>query len=121
LHCFSGLDAPFLKWPALCEAEKLWQRAEEAAKNNPEYLWRVKFSHLPVRYVWLNRWTSLRQECDKAKGTWPLPASRKAVAEEWLAVATGPGPAGWNKVTHLNESGLTPETFIARFAQDPAK
>lgn len=121
LHCFSGLDAPFLKWPTLCEAEKLWQKAEDAAKNNPEYLWRVKFSHLPVRYVWLNRWTALREECEKAKGTWPLPASRKTVANEWLAVATGPGPVGWSKVTHLNESGLTPETFIARFAQDPEK
>jgi hypothetical protein len=121
LSCFSGLDAPSFKWPYLSEAEKLWQRAEEAAKNDPERLWRVRLSHLPVRYVWLNRWQSLREECDQVKGSWPLPASRKTVADEWLALATGRGPAGWAKITHLNESGLTPETFIARFAKDPEK
>lgn len=119
LTCYSGTDAPFLKWAYLSEAEKLWQRATDAVKADPERLWRVREGHLAVRYVWLSRWQALREECVKAKGVWPLPASRKVVADEWLAVATGPGPSGWSKITHLDEAGLSPETFIARFAKDP--
>lgn len=112
-------DAPFLKFATLTQAEALWQQAEKAAQNDPARLWRVRQGHLPVRYVWLTRWSPLQREARRAGAAWPLPASRKAVADEWLAAATGPGPAGWSPMTHLNEGGLTPQTFIARFAQDP--
>jgi len=120
LGCFTQTDkAPFLKFKTLAAAEVLWQKAEAAAQVNPDQLWRVRVAHLPVRYVWLTQWIKLREECRNAKAQWPLNPSRKAVAEEWLSIATGPGPAGWTKLTHINESGLTPETLIARFATDP--
>ena len=88
-------------------------------KVNKERLWRVRQGHLPVRYVFLQRWARLRQEALRTDAEWPLPLSRKAVADEWLAVATGPGPKGWSPMTHVNESGLTPQAFVARFAVDP--
>lgn len=113
-------SAPFLRFATLSQAERLWQQAEAVTKNDPEKLWRVRQGHLPVRYVWLARWTPLRAECLRAGAPWPLPRSRKAVADEWLAVATGPGPAGWSPMTHLSEAGLTPQAFVARFAEDPA-
>ncbi|MDQ3815588.1 MAG: DUF4838 domain-containing protein, partial [Armatimonadota bacterium] len=119
LTCFSPSDAPFLQFGPLTQAERLWQQAEIAVKDDPEKLWRVRQGHLSVRYVWLVRWSQLRREALRAGAAWPLPTSRKAVADEWLTVATGPGPAGWSKMTHVNESGLTPEKFVARFAQDP--
>ncbi len=112
-------SAPFLDFATMSRAERLWQQAEDVAKSNHDYLWRVRQAHLPVRYVFLSRWTPLRREALKTKAAWPLPASRKAVADYWLAVATGPGPAGWSPITHLNEGGLTPQAFVARFAQDP--
>jgi hypothetical protein len=112
-------SAPFLNFETLSKAERLWQQAEDAAKSDPDLLWRVRQGYLPVRYVFLSRWTPLRRECLKAKAAWPLPASRKAVADEWLRVATTPGPTGWSPMTHLNESGLTPQAFVARFAEDP--
>ncbi len=121
LSCFSSPDAPFLKFAPLSQAEALWQQAEAAVKNDPDKLWRVRQGHLPVRYAWLSRWTQLRREALRQGATWPLPASRKAVADEWLAVATGPGPAGWSPMTQVNEPGLTPEKFVARFAQDPSE
>ena len=119
LTCFSKTGTPFFKFEPLSRAEKLWQQAEAVVKDDPEKLWRVRQAHLPVRYVWLERWTALQSECMETGATWPLPASRKAVADEWLAVATGPGPEGWSKMTTLKESGLTPEAFVARFAEDP--
>lgn len=121
LTCYSGADAPFLKFQTLAQAERLWQQAEEAAMKQPDYLARVRIGHLPVRYVWLSRWTHLRKECRDSGADWPLPASRKAVAADWEAVAKGLPNAPWSKVTLLNEGGLTPEKFVGRFAEDPAE
>ncbi len=121
LTCYSPTTAPFLKFKTLAEAERLWQKAEAAAAQTPDLLWRVRLAHMPVRYVWLSEWTSLRKECKAMGAEWPLPSSRKAVADEFLSLAVGQGPEGWSKITHLNESGLSPNTFVARFVNDPAE
>jgi hypothetical protein len=121
LPCYSPTDAPHLRYKPLAEAEKLWQQAEDAAANSPEFLERIRLGHLPVRYVWLSRWDKLRQECADAGASWPLPESRKPVAEEWMAVAEGVPGKPWTRITLLNEGGLTPEKWIGRFAQDPAE
>ena len=83
--------------------------------TNEELLARVRLGHLPVRYVWLVRWDNLRQECADASARWPLPESRQQVADNWLAVAQGVPGKPWTKVTLLNETGLTPEKWAARF------
>ena len=119
MGCFSSPGAPFLRFEILSKAEKLWQQAEEAVKDDPDLLWRVRQGRLPVWYAWLVRWSQLRRECLRAGAAWPVPASRKALADEWLAVATGPGPEKWAPMTHLNEGGLTPAAFVARFREDP--
>jgi hypothetical protein len=119
LTCFSKTDTPFHKFPHLAQAEQLWRQAEEAAADAPELLARVRLGRLPLGYVWLSRWTQLRKECQESQGTWPLPASRKQAAEEWLALAQGVPTLPWTKVALVNESGLKPEKFIERFAQDP--
>jgi len=119
LTCFSGTDTPFLKFKPLAQAEQLWQQAEQALASQPDLLPRVRLACLPVRYAWLTRWTQLRKECQDAGATWPLPESRKAVAEEWRVVANGVPGQAWTKVTSVNESGLTPEKFLSRFAEDP--
>jgi hypothetical protein len=79
----------------------------------------VKQGRLAVRYAFLANWAALRRECQQAGAEWPLPPSRKAVADDWLATATGPGPQGWAPMTHVNEGGLTPQAFIAGLANDP--
>lgn len=121
LTCYSPTDAPHLRFKPLAEAEKLWQQAETAAANSPEFLERIRLGHLAVRYVWLSRWAQLRKEADALGAAWPLPASRQQVAEDWLAVAKGVPGKPWTKMTLLNEGGLTPEKWAARFAQEPAK
>jgi hypothetical protein len=118
LSCFTRSSAPFFNFKTLSEAEKLWQKAEQAVKDNPEILWRVKQGHQPVRYAFLNNWIRLRRECLRLGAEWPLPLSRKAVADEWLAMVTGPGPKGWSPMTHVNEGVLTPQKFVEQFAVD---
>jgi len=115
LTCYSGTDAPFLRFKPLSEAEQLWQRAEAAAANNPEFLERLRLGHLSVRYVWLSRWDNLRKECTDAGAAWPLAESRQQIANDWMAVAKGVPGKPWTKVTLLSEGGLTPEKWLARF------
>jgi hypothetical protein len=118
LTCFSRTDTPFHDFGTLREAESLWQAATRAAARDPERARRVRVGHLPVRYVWLARWNQLRQQAQAQGAPWPLAESRRAVAEEWLQWTQGSPDAAWTKVTHLNESGLTPEKFVARILQE---
>jgi hypothetical protein len=117
LTCGSPTDAPFLHFKTLAQAEFLWQQAEQTVTGDEELLARVQLAHLPVRYVWLVEWNALRKECAAAKAQWPLPDSRSAVAAQWRTVATGIPGKPWTKVTKINEGGLTPESFLARFQQ----
>jgi hypothetical protein len=121
LTCFSKTDTPFLKFQHLAPAERLWQQAEAAVAGDPLLLARVRLARLPLRYAWLTLWPQLRAQCREAGAEWPLPASRKAVADEWLAVANGVPGLDWTKVSLVNESGLKPEKWIERFAEDPAE
>jgi hypothetical protein len=115
LTCYSPSDAPHLRFEPLAEAEKLWQKAESAAANRPEFLERIRLGHLAVRYVWLSRWDRLRKECTDAGAAWPLSESRHQVADDWMTVAKGTPGKPWTKVTLLNEGGLTPEKWLGRF------
>ena len=117
LTCYSGTGAPFFNLENLTAAEKLWHEAEDAVGDDADLRARVRLARLPLRYVWLSRWTVLRK-ASSADQTWPLPNSRKAVAEEWRKVADGSSGMPWTKITLLNEGGLKPEQFLARFAED---
>ena len=121
LTCYSPTDAPHLRFKPLAEAEKLWRQAEAVSAGSTEFLERIRLGHLAVRYVWLSRWTQLRTEAEALGAAWPLPDSRQQTAEDWLAVAKGVAGRPWTKITLLNEGGLTPEKWAARFAEEPAK
>ena len=110
---------PWLDLATLTRAEQLWDRAEAAVKNDPDLLWRVRQGRLPVWYAWLIRWNDLRKEQNASGNSWPITESRKALAEKWLALATGPGPAGWSPISHVNEPGLTPRQFVDQLGPDP--
>ncbi|HXI50716.1 MAG TPA: hypothetical protein VNH84_04410, partial [Candidatus Saccharimonadales bacterium] len=57
----------------------------------------------------------LHEEGDALGATWPLPASRQQVVDDWMAVAKGVPGKDWTKVTLLSEGGLTPNKWIAGF------
>ena len=119
LACYTRPNAPFRSFKVLAEAERLWQQAERAAANDPEKLERVRLAHLPVRFAFLRDWANLRAECRQQKAKWPLPESRKAVADAFAEVCQGVPGAAWTQVRVLNEGGLTVERFLQQFAQAP--
>ena len=114
----SGTNASFLRYDVMKRAESILKRAEGMAQS-PEIAWRVRQAHLSATYAWLQRWEEFWAEAKRRGDTWPLNPSRRAVADQWLADATGKGPVGWTPITHIDEGGQTPAQFIARFAVDP--
>lgn len=114
------VHAAFLGYGNMRKAELLWQQAEALDASDPERLWRVKQSHLCVQYVWLSRWEEYQKAAKAAGDRWIVDRSRKAFASQWLAVATGQGPAGWTPLTRMTEGGGTPQEFAAQFGTDPA-
>ncbi len=116
----SHADAtPFLRFQILVQAERLWQRAENSARGNPDRLWRVRQARLPISFVWLSQWVGLQRQCRELGQPWPINPSRKAYAAQWLATVNEPGPAGWSPMTVMRESGQTPAEFTAQLGDDP--
>jgi hypothetical protein len=118
---WTGPDSDIFTYEAVMESERLWQQALAAVRGKPDLEWRVKLGQLPIRYLIISRWQALRSESDRRKVKWPLSDSRKKVVDEWMAVATSKGPEGWQPITHMNESGLTPQAWAARYATDPVR
>jgi Domain of unknown function (DUF4838) len=118
LGCFLRKAPPHFKFEAMAAAEALWEEAEQSVASNPELLQRVRMAHLPIRAVWLNYWPTLRHDCWEKNLSWPLPDSRKAVADEWREVARGIPGKDWTVVHHMNESGQTVEQFLEAHGQD---
>lgn len=120
LGCFTRPNAPHRTAPVLVQAERLWQEAERAAASDPELAARVRASHLSVRFAFLRDWPRLRYDAWERNLDWPLPESRRAVADDFAVVAKGlPGKA-WTVVNPVRESGLTVEKFVAELGPDPA-
>lgn len=118
LGCFTRPNAPYRTAQPLLAAERLWQEAEKAASGDADLLARVRVGHLPVRYAMLRDWSRLRYEAWEQNLDWPLPESRKAVAEDFAAVAKGGPGKPWTVVNPLRESGLTVEKFVADLGPD---
>ncbi len=111
--------SPYLRFPTLAKAEQLWQQAEDAARGNPDHLWRVRQARLPISYLWLSQWVGLQREARELGEPWPINASRKAYAAQWLATVNEPGPLGWSPMNIMRESGQKPADFAAQVASDP--
>jgi hypothetical protein len=111
--------SPYLRFSTLAAAERLWQKAEDAARGNADRLWRVRQARLAIGYMWLSQWVGLRRECRAAGKQWPLSPSRQAFAAAWLATVNEPGPSGWSPMIRMRESGQAPADFAAQVASDP--
>jgi len=112
LRCYTQPNAPHLQFNILNKAELLWRQAEKVVTENPELLARVRLGHLPVRFAFLRDWEHLRQNCREEYAKWPLPESRRAVAEEFATTCQGIPEKSWTHVNPLNEPGLRVEQFL---------
>ena len=111
--------SPYLRFPTLAKSERLWQQAEDAARGNPDHLWRIRQARLPMGFMWLSQWVGLQRECRELGAKWPINPSRKACAAEWLATVNEPGPTGWSPMSLLRESGQKPTDLVAEVDSDP--
>ncbi len=64
----------FLNFEVMSRAEKLFNDAEAAVKDSPDFLQRVQIARLPLRYVWGVRWFEFKALARKQKVEWPGPA-----------------------------------------------
>lgn len=118
LGCFNKPGtSDFLSFRILQEAERLWQKAALAARNDAVRAWRVSLGHQAIRYAFLAGWWRLRQECRAAGSVWPLAESVQEVADQWVAFVTADGPTGWQPMKVVNEWGKTPQEVAAHFME----
>lgn len=107
-----GPTSRFFSFDVMMRAEKLFVAAEKAVKASPDLLWRVKQAELAPHTVWLNRWDEYRKAATQAGVTWPFSEDKRVFGKQWLNDAISPGPAGWTPVTHMSESGVTPQQWL---------
>jgi len=116
IGCNLKINPPtHLRFAILTQAEQLWQQAENAVRNDPEKLERVRIGHLPVRFVFLKNWKWLRDDCKSQNAKWPVAKSRKTVGDEFREVCKGAPGKDWTRVNRFNESGMDAETFLGKF------
>ena len=109
--------SPYLRFPTLVKSERLWQQAEDAARGNPDHLWRVRQARLPISYLWLSQWVGLQRECRELGEPWPINPSRKAYAARMAGDGERTRPAGWSPMNIMRESGQKPADFAAASRQ----
>ena len=68
-----------------------------------------------MQYAFLRDWAELRKQCAAQNATWPLPESRKAVADQFGEVCKKiPGNEGTHGLV-LSEGGLRADKFLEQF------
>jgi hypothetical protein len=80
LGCYSPPDAKFLSLDTLLKAWDLLKKAEKKTRGTYEYARRVRMVEMPLVYVVLVRWDSLRKEAYDRKLAWPWQGTRA----DWL-------------------------------------
>jgi hypothetical protein len=97
LGCFSQHTAKFLSFETLSKGWERLKAAEDAVRDNPELLFRVRVAQLPIMYTFIMRWDDMRQASQAAGAVWPMPESIEAAYQHFKEVALK------NNVTRLNE------------------
>ncbi len=98
LGCYEEPDRAFMNIETLSEGWAHLKAAEEAVRDDPVLLARVRAVQMPMRYAFLIRWDDMRAEAEQKQVDWPLPEDRWVVFDELKSWATEIG------VTHISES-----------------
>lgn len=98
MGCFTPVTAPYLDLDTMMKAEALFQQAEKAVANRPDILQRVRIAHLPVRYVFILRWSRFRMISGRKGMSWQAPLSQLAAIDEFEKVCAE------NNITLLSEN-----------------
>jgi hypothetical protein len=99
LSCGTSTTSDFLNMAMLAKADKLMDKAEDAAKADPTLLHRVRVARLPLRYVWATRWYEFQDQAAREKLSWPGSADYVQNCRTFLDIAKSAG------VTMISEGG----------------
>ena len=91
LGCYSPPDAKFLSLDTLLHSWDILKGAERKVAGTIEYARRVKRVQMPVTYVVLARWETLRKEAGERNRPWPWPSGRKELLDWFIATARSEG------------------------------
>jgi hypothetical protein len=91
LGCYSPADAKFLSLDTLIRSWRSLEAAKRRARRSEEYGRRVRRASLPVAYVVLTRWDTLREDAGKTGRTWPWPGKREELLAWFLEAARDEG------------------------------
>ena len=82
--------------------------------NDPTLRLRVQAAELPVLYVFMMRWSEMRQRAQALKADWPMPDSIRSAYDGFMQIARD------KKVTRLNEwqEGFGPLEEAVKRAQN---
>lgn len=108
----SSDQASFLRYDVMRPARELLSSARSKVAADPNVAFRVDQILASVDYVWLRRWEEFRGEAAKKKDPWPLSPSRIQAGADWLKIITTSPYPSWTPVTHVSESGLSPQDFV---------
>ena len=97
----------YLTFDLMCQAEKLFNEAEAAAKDDPALLNRVQVARLPIRYVWAKRWQQFQATAKKRGMAWPGPADYTANSDAFMNLCAA------NNITMISE-GAKVDSFARR-------
>ena len=110
-HTYLAIWVPptsaYLSFEVMSQAEKLFNDAEAAVKDDPVLLNRVQVARLPLRYVWGTRWFEFKALARKQKVTWPGPADYVGNHQTFMDLCKG------GSITKLSE-GRPVEAFGLR-------
>lgn len=104
----SSIDASFLRFDVMKQAQLLWDKAQTDAGS---FGWRVRASALSPEYVWLARWDVFAKS---AGDNMPM-GSKQSFGQWWLGLTRDPSaPSGWSAIGAVDEGRQTPEEFVKR-------
>jgi hypothetical protein len=107
----SAHSLTFLSVENMKAYEQLFDEAEAAVKDQPDYLQRVKTARLPIQYAKMeigkNDLLGPRGYYNEVNGEFILRPEMKQLIEDFHTTCVN------NHVTSLNEAGLTPDAYYA--------
>ena len=108
----SPSGAGYLTFEFMTNAERLFDKAEAAVKDDSVLLSRVKVARLPVRYVWACRWQELQAVAEQTKIPFPGPRDFMANLETFAEICKA------NTITKYSEGGWVHKFVEALSALD---
>jgi hypothetical protein len=97
LGCFEKNTAKFLSFDTLSKGWKHLKAAEAAVQDDPELLFRVQVSQLPVMYTFMTRWDQMRKKAVAIGTVWPMQKTIQDTFDKFMKIAKK------KNVTRLNE------------------